>query len=482
MADVNNNALHRLYYDYNINGVPHCMFDGGWQSYRGAPYSPAAYAALIEACQQREVPPVGLEVSITWLGYARVEVTVTVTAGESSGNHAPVLASIGPKSVTEEQTLLFGIAAGDPDGTTPTLTTGTLPLGAAFVDSGNGHGSFAWTPASGQADYYGVTFYAEDQLGAADSETVVIQVIDACQDDDGDGYCYEDDNCPDEYNPTQADSDNDGIGDVCDNCPGQYNVSQTDIDNDGVGNECDNCPTAYNPTQYDGDGDGIGSACDNCSSVSNPNQADGDNDGVGNECDNCPAWYNPTQSDGDDDAVGDACDNCPQIDNNLQHDDDNDDIGNECDNCPAVANTNQFDSDGDGVGDACDNCIDVYNPDQADEDSDGIGNVCELAVDVNDEADLPPNAFWLAQNYPNPFNPVTEISFSLPYAAAVRLDVYNVVGQVVTTLINKRLSSGEHIVVWDGLDYLGHSVVSGVYFYHLQTSQYSQTRKMLLLR
>jgi hypothetical protein len=88
-----------------------------------------------------------------------------------------------------------------------------------------------------------------------------------------------------------------------------------------------------------------------------------------------------------------------------------------------------------------------------------------------------PYSFSLLQNYPNPFNPTTEISFSLPNASDVKLEVYNVMGQKVTTLLNRHLEAGHHSVVWDGSD-----AASGVYLYHLQAGDIVDTKKMVLLK
>ena len=70
------------------------------------------------------------------------------------------------------------------------------------------------------------------------------------------------DNCPDIYNPDQADADGDDVGDVCDNCPDDWNPDQVDADSDDAGDVCDNCPDDWNPDQADSDGDGIGDVCD----------------------------------------------------------------------------------------------------------------------------------------------------------------------------------------------------------------------------
>ncbi|MDF1544856.1 MAG: Ig-like domain-containing protein [bacterium] len=102
---------------------------------------------------------------------------VSITVNES-GNQAPVLALIGSQSVTEGNSLGFGVTATDPDATTPTLTTSALPSGASFTDNGNGSGSFDWTPGFTESGSYNVTFYANDGA-ATDSEAVLITVVEA---------------------------------------------------------------------------------------------------------------------------------------------------------------------------------------------------------------------------------------------------------------------------------------------------------------
>ena len=93
-----------------------------------------------------------------------------------------------------------------------------------------------------------------------------------------------------------------------------------------------------------------------------------------------------------------------------------------------------------------------------------------------------PATVELSQNYPNPFNPTTTISFSLPEAGTVRIEVFNVLGQRVRTLLDGELAAGLHSVVWDGRADNGFAVSSGVYFYRLSTGDVRQSRKMLLLK
>lgn len=96
------------------------------------------------------------------------------------------------------------------------------------------------------------------------------------------------------------------------------------------------------------------------------------------------------------------------------------------------------------------------------------------------EPDSPPalpQSMHLAQNYPNPFNPSTTIAFDLPRTARVRLEVFNVLGRRVASLIDHRLRAGSHQVVWDAS-----GAATGIYFYRLATESLAITRKMILLR
>lgn len=91
--------------------------------------------------------------------------------------------------------------------------------------------------------------------------------------------------------------------------------------------------------------------------------------------------------------------------------------------------------------------------------------------------DAIPAAYNLSQNYPNPFNPTTTISFSLPNSAFVSLKVYNMLGKEVGTLVNGVRGAGTHSVQFNASN-----ISSGVYFYTLHTENFTETKKMLLLR
>jgi hypothetical protein len=94
-----------------------------------------------------------------------------------------------------------------------------------------------------------------------------------------------------------------------------------------------------------------------------------------------------------------------------------------------------------------------------------------------------PHAFALEQNYPNPFNPSTTIPVTVPYAADVTLKIYNVIGEEVTTLHTGMLEPGRHIFTWEGRNFAGVPVASGVYFVRMTTKAGpSYTGKMLLMK
>ena len=90
--------------------------------------------------------------------------------------------------------------------------------------------------------------------------------------------------------------------------------------------------------------------------------------------------------------------------------------------------------------------------------------------------------FALHQCVPNPFNPTTEIRFELSRGGAVRLEVYNVSGQRVCTLASGVWAAGAHSVTWEGRDTNGTPASSGVYFYRFESGDYSESKRMTLLR
>jgi len=94
-----------------------------------------------------------------------------------------------------------------------------------------------------------------------------------------------------------------------------------------------------------------------------------------------------------------------------------------------------------------------------------------------------PSRYALEQNVPNPFNPMTTIYFELPEAANVRLQVFDISGRLIRNLLNgSSLGAGRQNVVWNGKDDSGQQVAAGVYFYHMSTGSFSETKRMVLVK
>ncbi len=103
-------------------------------------------------------------------------------------------------------------------------------------------------------------------------------------------------------------------------------------------------------------------------------------------------------------------------------------------------------------------------------------------VSVETEDPIIPEEFSVHQNFPNPFNPATEIRFALPKDSHVMITIYNTLGQQIGTLIDMQYLAGFHSVHWDGKDRNGSPVSSGVYLYQIQAGEFSQVKKMSLIR
>ncbi|MFH1699431.1 MAG: right-handed parallel beta-helix repeat-containing protein [Candidatus Zixiibacteriota bacterium] len=116
------------------------------------------------------------------------------------------------------------------------------------------------------------------------------------------------------------------------------------------------------------------------------------------------------------------------------------------------------------------------------EDTIFIANSSPTDVDDDESGTILPYRFDLSQNYPNPFNPVTTIEYSLPERSHVTIEVYNVLGQKVRSLVDREESAGSYTTTWDGKSERGQSVSTGVYLYRFQAGDHVETKKMLLLK
>ncbi|MCI0512299.1 T9SS type A sorting domain-containing protein [candidate division KSB1 bacterium] len=93
-----------------------------------------------------------------------------------------------------------------------------------------------------------------------------------------------------------------------------------------------------------------------------------------------------------------------------------------------------------------------------------------------------PLAFTLKQNYPNPFNPHTNINFTLPNRNLVEIQIYDVLGNWITTLLRQQLEAGDHQLTWNGQDQNGTELASGIYVVTIKADHYSASKKMLKLK
>ena len=111
-------------------------------------------------------------------------------------------------------------------------------------------------------------------------------------------------------------------------------------------------------------------------------------------------------------------------------------------------------------------------------DPSGVVSVTLSAWDVN----AVPTAYALEQNYPNPFNPSTQIRYALPEEARVTISVYDLMGRKVRTLVNDVQSAGYRSVIWNATNDMGRQVSAGVYIYSIQSGDFIQNRKLVLMK
>ncbi len=110
------------------------------------------------------------------------------------------------------------------------------------------------------------------------------------------------------------------------------------------------------------------------------------------------------------------------------------------------------------------------------------GTICSgvwgpIMSSIDSEGNKIPTNYFLSQNYPNPFNPTTEIQFGIPKDVFVSLHVYNILGKKIAELVNKQLSPSTYSVNFDASD-----LPNGTYFYKFQAGDFTQTKKMILMK
>ena len=112
---------------------------------------------------------------------------------------------------------------------------------------------------------------------------------------------------------------------------------------------------------------------------------------------------------------------------------------------------------------------------------DDVGLTGDASTGVEDIAQIPVG-FHVYQNYPNPFNPSTTIKYTIPQANYVTVNIYDINGGLVNTLVNQKQNTGIYEVAWNGKNNAGLPVVSGVYLYKVQSGDFIKISKMILLK
>lgn len=369
-------------------------------------------------------------------------------------NQLPVLAAIGPQTVAEGDTLNLVVSADDPDGTIPMLTASTLPPHAAFLDNGDGTGTFAFTPDFDQAGVVYITFYASDGW-AIDSEQVMITVTGV--------------NRP----PVLAAIGSQSVveGDTL-----IFDITATDPDADSLALSAENLPANASFTDH-GDGTGRLMFTPAIAQIGVFTVSFMASDGIlvdSEAVDITAAVHAPVIITGNvllpGTVVSYIIDSIETVTADWS--------GIYAISVPYGWSGAVTPTMAGYTFTPADRSYTTVLSDQIDQDF-----IPSLATDVDDETGGPlPDRFSVAQNHPNPFNPSTVIEYAVPKQARVTIAVYDVLGRWVRTLVDEEQPAGWHQVVWDGADQAGSGVSTGMYFYRLQAEGFTQTRKMVLMK
>ena len=113
---------------------------------------------------------------------------------------------------------------------------------------------------------------------------------------------------------------------------------------------------------------------------------------------------------------------------------------------------------------------------------DSLDNFIRSLSLLSTESEVYTDKFILQDNNPNPFNPSTRITYSIPINSSVSLKIYSLLGKEILALVDEVKTQGEYSVQWDAKNSLGNKVPSGIYFYKLETRDFTKTKKMILLK
>ena len=98
------------------------------------------------------------------------------------------------------------------------------------------------------------------------------------------------------------------------------------------------------------------------------------------------------------------------------------------------------------------------------------------------EEEVIPEVFALHNNYPNPFNPITNIGYDVPEVSDIRIDIYNLAGQKIRTLVSREHQPGRYKVQWNATNEFGSPVASGMYIYKIHAKNFVSVKKLLLMK
>ncbi|MFH2035444.1 MAG: T9SS type A sorting domain-containing protein, partial [Candidatus Zixiibacteriota bacterium] len=346
-------------------------------------------------------------------------------------------------------------------------------------------------------------------------------------DSDGDGFGDACDNCPGLVNSDQADTDSDDIGDLCDNCPDIANGDQQDTDFDGIGDVCDS-------TESDGEWKGRGYWLHQVKAIISGRGYL--HESYEQMCNYLELIREHLNSNLDYQITGYLVDPDANCDERLQslydvlHPGPNHDskynslksakaqfvvlllnlVSGRISQCDDVASGQGGYKSSDMylsatslitvsqaivysdqllVDEIAENDEMVYQIDSLinfgenipdgwiDPGTPYIEFLSVLDIDDDNDNNLLPRGYYLSQNHPNPFNPMTAIEFTISVSSNVKLEIFNVSGQKIATLVDRFFEAGTYSLDWNGS-----RVASGIYFYKIEAGSFVETKKMTLLK